>query len=57
MLGAFYYVEAVVLLEDIIGKVDAINSTQPSKEDMFQMLGEVSYYRTADITGAYRDAA
>lgn len=54
LLGAFYYVEAVVLLEDIITKVPAVNETARTGYTYFS---SVTYYDSQDITDAYKRAA
>lgn len=55
LLGGFYYIEAVVLLEDFIDKVPAMetNGTHPG----ITYFSDITYYNASDITSAYRNAA
>ncbi len=58
LLGIFYYIEAVVLLEDVIGSVSKVNQSQSYDfKDNFTYLEGVSYYSSENITLAYRNAA
>ena len=52
----FYYIEAVVLLEDFIESVDTINTTN-FKDGPVTYFSEVSYYNSSDVTAAYHRAA
>lgn len=52
-LGVFYYLEAVVLLEDIIDAVPKLSH----KNFSYTALDEVTLYNDTDITKAYHNAA